>query len=277
MKNKMYKNFYIIIISILIFSCANPEAESDAQIDSSIDFISTDVVPIDTESNMVDTESDTGIHDIVCDPIIMDTYDTDTYYYPDYPSGPFGFKEAMCPHVDKLVFITDGDTIHNICLPNDSGKEVCLSDFRSKDILFVDFVSLYYKGDCQYTAMFAEESLNDIKELCGIDASWITVLMAGKQNHFPTIEEGKEWRNIGKGTDPILVDVNGFFGRRALLDRWPSSPERSVPLVFAVDTKTMKIDMTYIGWMTQNFGYMYDMWIQYVCDSLTAAREERNF
>jgi hypothetical protein len=90
------------------------------------------------------------------------------------------------------------------------------------------------------------------------------------------LQDGIDWRSLGEGTDPILIDTKGEWATNAVYDQWPSGVQRGYPLVFAVGTADMKVWNDFIGWPTANMGWMYtDNWLPYVCSILDFVASKR--
>lgn len=216
---------------------------------------------------LIDSETfvDTGYHDIVCNTETMD-YDTDTYIYDAYPPGPYGFKETLCWHSDKVMLTSDGDTIHNICLPSSEGKVICLNDLGKDKILFVHVIG----GDSfsALTGYKINDSSKIIKEKCLFNTTFVSIMISlGEAN--PTQEDAIKWKERVGSDYPVLYDLNGEWKDKVLNDRWPSAFERdSLPIVFAVNQKDMKIWNTFIGWDFK-YNMFGDDWYRSVCDTLS--------
>ena len=258
--------FYIILLTAFVFGCSNQDilahaievpCECDASNACDAGTQETDSI---TETQL---DSDTGFHDPVCNMKTMD-YDTETYYYDGYSVGPYGFKEMICPHVDAGYLTRDGDTIHNICLPSDDGYTYCLSDFRTKGILFVhvvtsDFFSILTGGSINSSPQI-------IKDKCGLNSEFVTILISGTSTE-PTFEDAKKWKASSGAKDHILYDKGNKWRQRLLKDSWPSAYPRNPPFVFAVNKQDMKIWDTFIGW-DYRYNFYSDTWHEAVCSNL---------
>ncbi|MDD5306971.1 MAG: hypothetical protein PHU25_06570 [Deltaproteobacteria bacterium] len=90
------------------------------------------------------SESDTG-KDYSC---VEKPWDGVHKYGEDYVDGPYGFKGSICrdPVATTQEWIEYGDTIPDICLPNQDNEEVCVHDFYKSpdfDLLVVNFSALW--------------------------------------------------------------------------------------------------------------------------------------
>jgi len=242
---------------ILIIGCASPDevffntTDSDSQIDSQVEDVTSDV--------------DTGQHDPVCNKQTMD-YDTEIYLYNDYPPGPYGFKETICWHADGGYLTSDGDTIHNICLPSVGGETICLNDLREKEILFVNIVNNNTMS--LLTGTKIDSSSQNIKSECGIESTFVSIYMGTKENAIV-------WRDAVKINSLVLYD-EGIWKERMTKDSWPSSYPRNPTFVFSVNTSDMKIWNTFIGWDFQYNAFSYN-WYQSVCQTLLPVKENYSY
>jgi hypothetical protein len=219
----------------------------------------------DTES-----ETDTGIHDPVCNRNTMD-YDTNTYEYNEYhnyPVGPYGFKESICWHVDKGSIISDGDTIHNLCLPDSEGKTVCLSDLRKVNMLLVHIVDT--NSFSYQSGLILNYSAEDILGYCNIPVSFVSIMIGRDVNQ----EVVKSWKDRTKTKYPVLYDKDSKWKDRIQNDKWPSAYERNPVFVFAVHTPDMKIWNTFIGWDFKYNAYA-GSWYQAFCNTLSPMYENK--
>jgi hypothetical protein len=207
------------------------------------------------------TESDSNVHDIVCNTATMD-YDTDTYFYPNFPLGPYGFKESICWHIDKGSVISDGDTIHNLCLPDSEGKTVCLSDLRKTNMLLVHIVDTNFFS--YQSGSILNYSAEDILGYCNIPVYFVSIMIGRDVNQ----EVVKSWKDRTKTKYPVLYDKDSKWKDRIQNDKWPSAYKRNPVFVFAVHTPDMKIWNTFIGWDFKYNAYA-GSWYQTFCDTLS--------
>jgi hypothetical protein len=240
--------FYLIIFIILSGCSIKETFDCDAS-----------YFEIDSE-----TFDDTGYHDVVCNPETMD-YDTEDYQYNNYPPGPYGFKETICWHIDGGVLISDGDTIHNICLPSTEDKTICLNDLGKDKIIFVHIVDMGMLSF--HTGQAINYSSDIIKEKCSFNTTFVSIIVSSGSN--PIQADALKWKERTGTKYPVLFDLNGIWKERIIKDQWPSAYTReSLPIVFAVNQKDMKIWNTFIGWDFR-YNMFSDDWYNFVCDTLS--------
>jgi hypothetical protein len=119
------------------------DAGADAMHDSGADTDSDTDSDAGTDAD-TDSDSDTG-KDYSC---VEKPWDGVHTYGDAYADGPYGFKGSICRDPVALTeeWIDYGDTIPDVCLPNQDDVEVCLHDFYERpdlDLLLVDFSALW--------------------------------------------------------------------------------------------------------------------------------------
>jgi hypothetical protein len=223
------------------------DTDSDGDMDTDTD-VDSDA---DTDADS-DTDTDTdGDSDGDC---VQDPWDGVWTYGESYPEGPYGFKGSVCWGDLGGAWTEWGDTIPDICLPDQDETTVCLSDFYGStdvayDVVFVDFSAMWC-SPCNWAAMGEHDFLGHLEEN-GWHPKWVTVLgEPSEAGGYPTAEDAAVWiesHDLGDEAT-VLYDAEKVWAPEVFNDAWPSDPDRAWPTVFAVDPENMLIWTSVSGW-----------------------------
>lgn len=207
----------------------------------------------DSESaNEVDTGDsvDTSLDDEF-PPCANFDYDKKNYDYgPDYAKGPYGFKGSMCWDMTagQGTWTNYGDVIHNICLPNQDGEEVCLGEFYDAgyNLLIIEVSAV----DCPACAAEARDEDRLIAKLGQSywKTAWVTIMGRSLSGSLPKISTAASWKNQYGLEGEVLADTNGLWEQRMFFDKWPADERAGVPLTFLVNPANMVIWDAFAGW-----------------------------
>ena len=217
---------------------AAPDGDTDADDDTSTDADTDSDGETDSDSGSEsDSDSDTGDDtevDTECNGVPWDETWT---YGEDYAAGPYGFKGSMCWNFDEGTgtWTIWGDTIPDICLPNQNDTEICLDYYlydEAHDLIFLSY-SATWCPTCQWTAE-GEQLFLDALADNGWSARWIHVIgEPDNPDDAPTVADAAEWvSQFDLGDDPqVLYDADGTWYAPVFDDKWPTE-ERGWPMIF---------------------------------------------
>jgi thiol-disulfide isomerase/thioredoxin len=214
---------------------ADTDADSDADSDADAD---------------ADADSDS---DVVC---TGNTWDGTWTYGEDYAEGPYGFRGSMCWNWNTEPasgnWITEGDTIPDVCLPNELDEQICLSDYYKShdyDLLIVDFTAMW----CPPCNAMANDEHAFLQALgnAGYATMFISIIEEPvTQGGFPTAANAETWKTSKGLSGEVLYDATHSWLNQVMSDKWPGDSDRGYPTWFIVHTSNMLIWDAKSGWDT---------------------------
>lgn len=274
----------ILALSLMLFSgCEedknsgeNPSGDADSDTDSDSD---TDGDSDGDSDSDADSDSDfkDWPEDIRGEPCEDWDPDDSTYNYgSDYAKGPYGFKGSLCWQNQGTEYYWGGggDTLHDFCLPNQEGDQVCMGDYyRSEyDLLIIDFSAVW----CIVCRTQAEQEAKFVADLkkAGWNPLYITVLAQDNEMYPATQQDALEWKNYFDLHGDVLYDSNSEWVDLSLIDRWLSNPMYGVvafPWTIFVHTAHMRVWDILGGFPDPT---QYDQWIDQQIDILNYCGKE---
>jgi hypothetical protein len=186
-------------------------------------------------------------------------------YGESYAPGPYGFKGSMCRAGGANGdWIEHGDTIPDVCLPDENDVEVCLSDYfgGETDLLIVDFTAMWCPP-CNALADDEGDFIAAIEE-AGYSVEFISVLEENAQYEVPSAANAATWKTSKGLEGVVLYDADQTWLNDVMSDKWPSESDRGYPMWFLISTSNMLIwdemagwDTTVIAWMTDTMLPIY--------------------
>lgn len=231
----------------------------------------------DSEAEVIDQWEGTPCDDHDPDGKVYD-------YGDDYPVGPYGFKSSLCwnekadpENPAETVWAYSwgggGDTLHNICLPNQDDRQVCMKSLvgGEKDLLVLLFSAVWCAA-CNEMAANAKKFTDDLRQ-AGWNPVILTVLVQNQSGRVATAADANAWKDAYGLESDVLHDPGWKWSDLAIKDRWANSPffgQVAFPWLIYVDTSTMRIwDIG--GWPAM---YSYDLWLEDTLKLLSYCKEQ---
>jgi hypothetical protein len=216
-----------------------------------------------------------------------DDYDPDPKVYDygdDYPIGPYGFKGSLCwtesadqenpgETVWSYSWGGGGDTLHNMCLPNQVDRQVCMESLvgGEKDILVLVFSAVWCTA-CNDVAYNAKKFMDDLRE-AGWNPIMLTVLVQNQSGRMATVADARAWKDAYGLEDDVLHDPGWEWSDLAVSDRWANQPmfgQIAFPWLIFVDTSTMRVwDIG--GWPETS---SYYLWLKATLNLFSYCKEQ---
>ena len=223
-------------------------------------------VDADTDEEVeTEQEADTAFDD-AAPPCAKYDYDKNSYDYGAvYAKGPYGFKGSMCWDMaaGEGRWTNFGDVIHDICLPNQDGQEVCLGEYYDAgyNLLIIEVSAI----DCPACAAEARDEARILQKLENSywKAAWVTIMGRSLSGSLPKVSTAASWKSQYGLGGQVLADTKGTWEQRMFFDKWPADERGGVPLTFLVNPSNMVIWDAFAGW-TDAAGF--DEFAKYIVD-----------
>lgn len=131
----------------------------------------------------------------------------------------------------------------NFCLPNQDGKEICLSDFKGKWVV----VYFYPKDDTPGCTIEANDFTKKLKDFEKLNAKVIGISADSKESHCKFIDKYKLKIDLLSDTDKKVLKQFGAWGKKKLYGREYEGVIRSTFLIspkgeIAHEWKSVKVE-----------------------------------
>lgn len=138
--------------------------------------------------------------------------------------------------------------MHDVCLPNHEGTEICLSDYQggANDLLVVNIAA----RDCSVCALAAadEEKFNTALINAGWNPVWVTIMEGTIAGGATGANDAANWKAKYKVQSEVLSDIGNVWRPRMFQDKWPGDMRDGTPLFFYVNPSNMKVWDSMAGW-----------------------------
>jgi peroxiredoxin len=271
---RAFRNFVSIALGLLAGACGSNSAgeapepgatsSSTAQDDVAVEDVATASEGGDTSGDFVPW---------LCEKDDPDPVDYD--YGDAYATGPYGFKGSLCWSGQNPQLSYEwggaGDTVHDLCLPDQDGNEVCLSDYYgSEHDLLILVVTARWCPICNMAAQQEKKWLNGLKEM-GYNPIIVSIMSSGvTQTALPTQADTQFWKKRYGLEGPVLLDADMAWANMGMIDSWyvgrRTQGLAGFPFFYYIHTSNMKVWDSFEGFPLV---FQYAQWFKQEKDILT--------